>query len=289
MGSEFSYFFDIIPPDMYSSTKAMICRHIAIYEPEDYALGQVICVDDYHFILFFTNAPVTIINNVEYHVKKGDMLVVQPWEKIYGVPCKVKEYSKYLHISVRKDFFQKISAEIAGGKAFAFKHVQGHYSSQLLDLIGNYQQELMNYGEAYPQMLLSISTQIVFQLIRDMNADYIKTNEKTGKDNPYIHKAISLMRQYYATRISISDISNFLYLSPCHFKRIFKAYTGQTPHRYLMDIRLEKAKELLERNGYSIEDTARQCGFVNAGHFTVAFKRGTKLSPSEYRKMHAKK
>ncbi|MGE5629783.1 MAG: hypothetical protein ACM3TR_01660 [Caulobacteraceae bacterium] len=34
---------------------------------------------------------------------------------------------------------------------------------------------------------------------------------------------------------------------------------------------------------------ARQCGFVNQGHFVVAFKRSTKLSPFEYRKIHAKK
>ncbi|MGE5629782.1 MAG: hypothetical protein ACM3TR_01655 [Caulobacteraceae bacterium] len=39
----------------------------------------------------------------------------------------------------------------------------------------------MNYGETYPQMILSLSTQIVFQLIRDMNEDYMKTFEKNGR------------------------------------------------------------------------------------------------------------
>jgi len=56
-----------------------------------------------------------------------------------------------------------------------------------------------------------------------------------------------------------------------------------------MDIRLEKAKELLLSNKNSIEEIARMCGFVNAGHFTVAFKRDTKLTPSEYRKIHSMK
>lgn len=178
MGSEFNYFLDIIPPDMYSRTKATICRYIAIFEPKEYAVGQVLCVGDYHFILFFASAPITRVNNVEYHVKKGDMLVIQPFEEVYGVPCETKEYGKYLHIAVKKDFFQRISAEIANGKGFVFKRIQGHYSNQLLDLIGNFQLELMNYGEAYPQMLLSLSTQIVFQLIRDLSADHTKTNGK---------------------------------------------------------------------------------------------------------------
>ncbi|MEG6612924.1 AraC family transcriptional regulator [Pseudoclostridium thermosuccinogenes] len=286
MGSKFNYFLEIIPPDMYSRTKATICQHIAIFEPEEYVLGEVMCVDDYHFLLFFASAPITRVNNVEYRLKKSVMLVIQPWERIYGVPGKAKNYGKYLHIAVRKDFFQKISTEVAGGKDFEFKRVHGQYSNQLLDLIGNFQQEMMNYGEAYPQMLLSLSTQIVFQLIRDLSADHLEGNENPGKDNPYIREAIRLMQQYYATSISINDISNLIYLSPCHFKRVFKEHTGQTPHRYLMGIRLEKAKELLERSDYSIEDTARLCGFVNAGHFAVAFKRSTKLSPSEYRKMH---
>ncbi len=274
---------------MYSRTKTAICQYMAIFEPLEYTMGEVMCVDDYHFDLFFENAPITRINNVEYRVKKGDMLVVQPWEEICGVPCKTNEYGKYLHIAIKKVFFQKISAEITGEKAFAFKRVQGRYSTQLLDLIGNFQQELMNYGEAYPQMLLSLSTQIVFQLIRDMSADYRKVSEKTGKDNPYINEAIRLMQQYYVTNISISDISNLIYLSPCHFKHVFKECTGQTPHRFLMDIRLKKAKELLEGSGDTIEDIAGQCGFVNPGHFAVAFKRSTKLSPSEYRRIYTRK
>jgi len=81
MGSEFKYFLDIIPPDVYSSKKATICRHIAIFEPQEYALGEVLQVDDYHFVLFFGNVPVTRIGNVKYQIKKGDMVVIQPWER----------------------------------------------------------------------------------------------------------------------------------------------------------------------------------------------------------------
>jgi AraC-like DNA-binding protein len=289
MKPDFNYFVKTIPPDMYSRTKANICRHIAIFEPEEYAVGEVLCVDDYHFVLFFANAPITRVSNVEYRVKKGDMLVIQPWEEVYGVPCDTKEHGKYLHIAVKKDFFQKVSTEIAGGEAFQFKRIQSNYSNQLLDLIGNFQLELMNYGESYPQMIHSLSTQIVFQVIRDLSADHAKNNGKIGKDNQYIREAIQLMQKYYTTSISISDICNLIYLSPCHFKRVFKEYTGRTPHQYLMDIRLEKAKELLGRKENSIEDTARLCGFINAGHFAVAFKRSAKMSPSEYRKIHAKK
>lgn len=288
MGADFNYFLDIIPPDMYSRTKATICRYMAIFEPQEYELGTAMCVDDYHFILFFGSAPVIRINNVEYRPKKGQMMVVQPWEEIYGIPSN-KEYGKYLHIAVKKEFFQEIAAEAAREGTFAFKHIKGDYSSHLLDLIGEFQLEIMNYGLSYPQMIRSLSTQIVFQLIRDLNAEEKTRRGKICGGNQYINKAISFMQEHYQTNISIKDICDLIYLSPYHFKRIFKEHTGRTPHRYLMDIRLEKAKELLIMKGSTIEDIARLCGFVNAGHFAVAFKRGTKLSPSEYRKIYGQK
>lgn len=285
--SEFRYFLDIIPPDMYSRTKSTICQHIAIFEPKEYSIGEVFYVDDYHFILFLGKPPDLKISNVEYKVRKGDLVVIQPWVEFCGVHTESREYGKYLHIAVKTDFFKSVSEEAARGEEFKFKRIQGRYSDRLLDLIGSFQQEMMNYGDTYQKMILSLSTQIVFQLLRDLEEEPAAANKKTGRDNPYISEAISLMQQYYSTNISINDISNLIYLSPCHFKRVFKEYTGQTPHRYLMDIRFGKARELMKNSEYSIEDIARQCGFVNPGHFTVAFKRATRLSPSEYRKKYA--
>lgn len=107
MKQDFSYFIKSIPQDMYSRTKAHICRHIAIFEPEEYALGEVICVDDYHFLLVFSESPVTRVNGCEYKLKKGSLMVIQPWQEVYGVPCENREYGKYVHIAVKKDFLWK--------------------------------------------------------------------------------------------------------------------------------------------------------------------------------------
>ena len=287
MRLDFDYLVRAIPPELYAKAKATICQYIAIFEPEEFAIGEVIRVDDYHFVLFLSTAPVTKVGSVLYQVKKGDMLVIQPWEEVYGVPCEANAHGKYLHIAVKKEFFKSIADETAGEDVFAFKRIQGHYSHQLLDLIGEFQLEIMNYGEAYPQMIRSISTRIVFQLIRDLSSGQEKSSKMIVKENNYISKAIMFMQEHYQTNISINDICNRIYLSPCHFKRVFKEQTGRTPHQYLMDIRLERAKELLQRKENTIADTARLCGFINAGHFAVAFKRSTNRSPSEYRKIHS--
>ena len=112
-------------------TKATISAHIAIFEPEAFAVGEVFCVGDYHFLLFLSSAPVTRVGNAEFKVKKGDMLVIQPWEEVYGIPCDAKTRGKYLHIAVKKEFFADITSEISRGELFKFKHVHGHYSSSM--------------------------------------------------------------------------------------------------------------------------------------------------------------
>lgn len=286
MKLDFSYFANIIPQDMYSRAKAHICRYMAIFEPEEYVLGKSLRVDDYHFLLFFSEAPATKINDCTYKPRKGSLLVIQPWEEVYGVPDETKKnYERYLHIAVEKSFFQRVAKEAAGGGEYEFKRVHNVYSKQLLDLIGNYQREMMDYGESFPLMLEGICIQIVFQLLRDLSSEPATNKTRLNKDNKYINKAIQYMQEYYGSNIGINDICSLIYLSPCHFKRVFKDYTGQTPYQYLMRIRLEKAKEILYDKEISIEEVAKLCGFVNSGHFSTVFKRVIGMSPSEFRKL----
>lgn len=281
MEQNFGYFKSAIPKDMYDRTKSHICSHVAIFVPEEYRLGEPICVDDYHFLLFFAESPKMTVAGRPYSPRKGDLLVIRPFEPVIGFPDEGKKYGKYMNISVKKDFFQKIAAESARGEDFAFGRLQGRYSAQLLDLVGSFQREIMDFGEAYPLMVESICTQLVFQLIRDLQG---APACRAVKENQYIRAAIELMESHYASNISINDICSLIYLSPCHFKRVFKEHTGKSPYQYLMRLRIEKSRELLKNTRYSVEEVARRCGFVNAGHFATVFKRFFNLSPTEFRK-----
>ncbi|MGI6225121.1 MAG: helix-turn-helix domain-containing protein [Peptococcales bacterium] len=281
MDTYFGNFIEKIPQDIHSVTKSYICRYIAIFEPEEFIFGDVLCFEDYHFVLFFSNPPLATIDGCYYQFKKGSLIVIQPGSVVSILPTEKTKWIKYIAISVKKDFFEKVAFQIANEGEFKFKCIENFYSKQLLDLIGSFQLELMNYGESYPLMLESISTQIVFQLIRDINTN----TGKISKENKYISKAIQFMQDYYSSNISINDICNMIYLSPCHFKRVFKEYTGKTPYRYLTEIRLEKAKEILKEKENSVEEVAKLCGYVNSGHFATAFKQYVGITPSEYKRI----
>jgi AraC family transcriptional regulator len=64
---------------------------------------------------------------------------------------------------------------------------------------------------------------------------------------------------------------------------MFHAAVGQTPHRYLIHLRLAYAKKLLRHKRVSLIDVAAACGFSSHGHMTHVFRRTLGMTPSEYR------
>jgi AraC family transcriptional regulator len=72
--------------------------------------------------------------------------------------------------------------------------------------------------------------------------------------------------------------------SRSHFLRMFRASTGCTPHRYLLQLRLERAKELMRQKGASLIDIAATCGFSSHAHLSKVFRQLVGVPPSEYRR-----
>jgi len=72
--------------------------------------------------------------------------------------------------------------------------------------------------------------------------------------------------------------------SRAHFVRMFQAATGQTPHRYLLNLRLTRAQQLLENRGTSLVDIAAMCGFSSQSHMSTAFRQLLGMTPAQYRR-----
>jgi AraC family transcriptional regulator len=72
--------------------------------------------------------------------------------------------------------------------------------------------------------------------------------------------------------------------SRSHFLRMFHATTGMTPHRYVLNRRIERARRRLGDADMSIAQVAYCCGFSNQAHLTLAFRKVCGLTPGEYRR-----
>ena len=87
----------------------------------------------------------------------------------------------------------------------------------------------------------------------------------------------------FSDQIDASDIADEACYSKFHFIRTFKSIYGRTPHQHLTHVRVEKAKEMLER-GESVTETCFAVGFDSLGSFTRLFKGRVGHTPSEYRR-----
>jgi AraC family transcriptional regulator len=85
---------------------------------------------------------------------------------------------------------------------------------------------------------------------------------------------------------SIADFAAECRLSPSHFARAFSTSTGTSPHKWLVNRRIERAKELLLGGGQELSQIALACGFVDQSHFTRVFVRSEGQSPGRWRRRH---
>jgi len=83
--------------------------------------------------------------------------------------------------------------------------------------------------------------------------------------------------------LSLDEMAQSVGLSTAHFARMFRKSTGETPHRFVLRQRLERAKAMLRAPDARVLDVAVACGFKTQQHFAQAFRAIWGISPTEYR------
>ena len=100
-----------------------------------------------------------------------------------------------------------------------------------------------------------------------------------------VKKIVNYLNESYGQKISLDQIAHNMYLSPVYVSKIFKEETGESPINYLIKIRLEKARDILAKEGAgSIKSIANAVGYEDVYHFSKLFKKYYSISPQNYRK-----
>lgn len=105
---------------------------------------------------------------------------------------------------------------------------------------------------------------------------------RANGDDP-VTRAMARVLEQLPARISVEELAREVHLSPRHFARRFRAATGTSPARWLIDRRVDASLPLLERDSRGVEDVGRAVGFADPGAFRRHFRNRTGLSPSTYR------
>jgi AraC-like DNA-binding protein len=97
-------------------------------------------------------------------------------------------------------------------------------------------------------------------------------------------RARDLLRDLDAPALSVPAVARAAAISPYHFIRQFHAVFGVTPHQMRIQARLDRARELLERDRASVTDVCLEVGFSSVGSFSSLFTRRVGTPPSAYRR-----
>ncbi len=183
----------------------------------------------------------------------------------------------YAHIIVDEGMAYEILTKAPS--FFITKH-SGKYKKVFTEMC-----ELYEPGPEGDELLLQSK---LLELIHLIYEDaFIRFDGFSAKEDYIIEQAIRYIDENYMHQLSLDDIAAEVSLSPIYFHNRFKAATGETPHDYLMGIRIKKAVNLLVTSDLSIAQIAYECGFSSQSYFSYVFKKTMNLSPREYmRKMY---
>jgi AraC family transcriptional regulator len=137
-------------------------------------------------------------------------------------------------------------------------------------------------GRLYGELLgTALAARLVQNYAVSKPAPEFKAN---GLPQSQLERVIDYMKANLAQDLSILDLASLTSMSESHFSRAFKQSVGVSPYQYLMQQRVERAKQLLEKRSIAISTIALDCGFANQTHLTKVFRQMTGMTPKAYQK-----
>jgi AraC family transcriptional regulator len=94
---------------------------------------------------------------------------------------------------------------------------------------------------------------------------------------------LDYINEYLGQDIKLTDLAALVDMSQFHFSHRFKQAIGVSPYQYLLQQRVERAKQLLKQTERSIVDIALECGFSSHSHLSKQFRQLTGITPKAYR------
>lgn len=207
------------------------------------------------------------INGKENQIHYGDIRFSVPGTRLNSTP-------EYKCITITFDF---------GERGVLYKN-------QILDSIPEYFATSGELEGLFNEILkcfnsTSVSSRLKLNaLIMQLIAELFSAHHSKKTYSEAVRDCIGFIKENYAEKITLEELSELSGYSGPHTMRIFKEETGQTPHEWLTNVRINRAKELLARDTKTLEAIAEECGFASPAHFKILFKKIVGITPGVFRK-----
>ena len=224
-----------------------------------------------------------------YPVRKGDLLLLNPGvshqsRNVEGKRPATEFYAAFTNIHFRDMDCNQIrfprGTFLLHPKEKTFLHLTRLAESMMLESCSAQPGRYFMLKAYLTQMILLLyREQVTCEKPKAQGYIFESANKKY-----VVEQIVDYLDHHYSEKISLDQIAQNMYLSPFYISRIFKSQVGDTPINYLINLRMEKARELLvEKQDCSIQEIAQCVGYEDAYHFSKLFKKHYGNSPSQYR------
>ena len=256
---------------------------IEAYRLEGYVDAfPVHCHDFYVFGFVYGGQRVLVCKQKEFVLSKGDIVIFNPGD-LHSCSHFGEEGLDYRAFNVSAEVFEKYVFELTGQKAlpaFFENVIRNEVLRDNMEILhGMVMAGQKDFGKEERFMLF------IESLLEKYRVSGVLPVAECRKE---IQKAADFMEENYSNQILLDELCNIAGLSKSSLLRGFVREKGVTPYSFLENIRLKKAKLLLESGTPSVE-AAVMTGFSDQSHFTRFFSRYTGITPGSYREIFLQK
>ena len=154
-------------------------------------------------------------------------------------------------------------------------------SDQLVRLL---LQETATQAPGASSMVESLGRALAVHLVRcHSNLSPPLARPRVSMSGGQLRRVVEHMHAHIEESLPLARLAQVCRLSQSQFLRAFREATGEPPHRYLVRLRLQRARELLEHTELPVIEVGLRCGFEQASHFATAFRTSFGVSPRAWR------
>jgi len=202
-----------------------------------------------------------------------------------GVPVAWRKDSPSRHLTI---YFHPDALDCSGDGGAVFDQEQPVFNAQIAGirhLADQLAAELDGPDMLTDEAADSLARLLLVRLARQLRDPGTATN-------PLTPKVLASLRDYIVAhlseRILVADLAREAGLSPNRFAQAFSEQTRQSPHQFVLRLRLDRAAQLLRASNLNLVEVALECGFANQQHLCNAMRRHLGTTPSRYRRTHKK-
>jgi AraC family transcriptional regulator len=202
--------------------------------------------------------------------------------------CDWRQNIEFVFVGLDPHVFVQIGQELVNpDRIELIPHFATIEDPLLQGILLTLKQEMITSGLNTPLFVDRLKTTLVMHLLRAYGVRKVKiATYSDGLSRYKLNQLLDYITAHLDRNLELEDLARQVGMSQFYFSRLFKQSLGIAPHQYVIQQRVEQAKQLIQKGQLSLVEVALECGFANQAHLNRHFKRLVGVTPKEMARMY---